>query len=102
VTASPLVIVSRHALERARDRYRDAALTKQSIAHDVREAIAQGRYSKHHPGNRSDHLLNGATFAWTAAGHRVYIVARRRHRETEKPCVVVRTAVLPGPRQVAA
>ena len=97
-----VVIVSRHALERARDRYRDPAITKQSIAHDIREALTAGRYAKHHPGNHSDHLPHGATFAWTGAGHRVYIFARQRHRETGKPCVVVRTAVLAGPRQVAA
>ncbi len=93
------IIVTHHAVERARDRYKSRAIRPSDVRADVAAAVAEGR-----EGVRPPKQLEGAEtrrgrlqntrYCWTADFARCFLVKRVRDpRNGYEPVLVVVTAV---------
>lgn len=87
--ASEIPIVTTHAVERGRMRFRLGLDAHAVVTRDVAAALAEGRVSRSArpwislPGRRKK-TMKGTRFAWTVDRRRVYIVGVSHGR----PCVV--------------
>lgn len=94
----PPIIVSDHALGRARYRFDWPTMAWQDVHRDVSEAIVAGRVAKTLRGTgaaRAAQAGGNSRRCWTADGCRVYLIGRRRRPESGKQIWVVITAVKP-------
>lgn len=73
------VVVSQHAIDQARMRYRRPDWDWQEIKIDVLEAVAAGRVAKHAKGV-SGKPKGGGRLAWTACQRRVYVIKKARSK----------------------
>jgi hypothetical protein len=89
------IVVSPHALARARMRFRAPAFTDANVRDDVKAALAAGRKAKH---ARGVHWKPGGSgrLVWSKCGRRVYLITR--HRTSNPACRhvwMVVTALVP-------
>jgi hypothetical protein len=105
------VIVSKHALDRARDRYRDRELAVSEITREVGAALRCDRIACHPPrpfGHQSTARTRGkgdrkrVRYAWNRDLTRCYVFQQVRDRKTGGPLVIVVTAINRNPLADAA
>ena len=75
-----VIIVTAHALARARQRYGLVNIDRDVIFDDVRSALLSGRGGRNHPNGSGFSITGGAIYVWTACKQRVYVVEAKRRR----------------------
>ncbi|MGH7326844.1 MAG: hypothetical protein ACREJX_00710 [Polyangiaceae bacterium] len=85
------VVVTDHALARARQRYGLVNIDIDLVVADVRSALLAGRGSRFHPNGTGYECTDGGIYVWTKCRQRLYVVGSDRRRR--RPRLIVLTAL---------